>query len=154
LAQSGFSGDNGVETVLGEVYADRPTRGLETADAQIALLANMAGRDQLSFLMSALESLEEAGPTLLRVADAWADGDVESIETELLAGMRRDYPDVFDAVFTDRNRAWADIIDAELKGSGTDFIAVGAGHLVGEDSVQDFLEGKGYTVRRIDLSDD
>ncbi|MGB6317633.1 MAG: TraB/GumN family protein, partial [Litorimonas sp.] len=42
LAQSGFSGDNGVETVLGEVYADRPTRGLETADAQIALLANMA----------------------------------------------------------------------------------------------------------------
>jgi hypothetical protein len=32
---------------------------------------------------------------------------------------------------------------------GTVFLAVGAGHLVGEDSVQRYLERRGYKVRRV-----
>lgn len=153
LAQSGFSPDAGVEKALDDDYGDRPRRGLESADFQIAMLASLGGEDQIGFLMSALDGLEDAGPTLLRVADGWAQGDVDVIETELLAEMRRDYPEVFQAVFTDRNANWADIIVEELSGSGTDFIAVGAGHLVGEGSVQHMLAERGYSVRRISLAD-
>jgi len=36
-----------------------------------------------------------------------------------------------------------------MKGSGTDFIAVGAGHLVGEDGVPAMLKARGYDVKRL-----
>lgn len=65
--------------------------------------------------------------------------------------MQRDYPEIFDLIFTQRNANWADIIEAEMAGSGTDFIAVGAGHLIGNKSVQTILEARGYTINRIDL---
>jgi uncharacterized protein YbaP (TraB family) len=35
-----------------------------------------------------------------------------------------------------------------LKGAGTHFIAVGAGHLVGPDSVQERLKLRGITTER------
>ena len=45
-----------------------------------------------------------------------------------------------------RNTNWADQIQTELEGSGTVFIAVGAGHLAGDDSVQNILERRGVEV--------
>jgi uncharacterized protein YbaP (TraB family) len=36
-----------------------------------------------------------------------------------------------------------------LKGKGTIFIAVGAGHLIGEDSVQAMLKAKGIESVRV-----
>jgi uncharacterized protein YbaP (TraB family) len=54
-----------------------------------------------------------------------------------------------DAVRVQRNRVWADDIQRKLTGSGTSFIAVGAGHLVGRDSVQELLASRGVEVTRL-----
>jgi len=40
-------------------------------------------------------------------------------------------------------------IEIEFKGSGIDFIAVGDGHLVGDDSVPAMLKARGYSVSRL-----
>lgn len=154
LVQAGFNPENGVEKELEDDYADRPRRGLESPAFQVGMLASLEGDDQVGFLMSSLDDLDSIGETLLQVAHAWSKGDVEMIETELLAEMRADYPDIFAAMFTNRNANWAEIIDAEMQGSGRDFIAVGAGHLVGPESVQSMLQARGYTVRRISLIDE
>jgi len=53
------------------------------------------------------------------------------------------------AIFTQRNKNWVDQIEIEMNGSGTDFIAVGAGHLVGEDGVPAMLKARGYDVKRL-----
>lgn len=153
LSQVGFSPENGVEKALEDDYAGRTRRGLESASFQVGMLASLEGDDQVGFLMNSLDQLDSVGETLLQVADAWSQGDVDVIESALLAEMRRDYPDIFAAMFTDRNANWADIIAQEMTGEGTDFIAVGAGHLVGPGSVQSMLTDRGYTVTQIDLSD-
>jgi uncharacterized protein YbaP (TraB family) len=53
-------------------------------------------------------------------------------------GMR-DTPELAKILLTDRNARWAKWIEARLQKPGTVFLAVGAGHLAGADSVQAFL---------------
>ena len=47
------------------------------------------------------------------------------------------------------NQAFAAQIDKLLKGDGTVFVAVGAGHLVGSDGVNAMLQKMGYSVVRL-----
>ena len=66
---------------------------------------------------------------------AWANGDVDGIartfddETMLSPELRK-------ALMADRNARWADWVKARLDKPGTVFVAVGAGHLAGRDSVE------------------
>jgi len=47
-----------------------------------------------------------------------------------------------------RNKAWTEKLVKLLQGEGdaTTFVAVGAAHLAGPDSVQKMLQARGYTV--------
>lgn len=47
-----------------------------------------------------------------------------------------------------RNKDWAQRIATLMQGAGTTFIAVGAGHLSGADSLQALLEARGFKVQR------
>ena len=51
-------------------------------------------------------------------------------------------------LFTNRNAAWARWIQARLARPGTVFLAVGAGHLAGRDSVQAALARARHRARR------
>jgi uncharacterized protein YbaP (TraB family) len=52
-------------------------------------------------------------------------------------------------MFIDRNVRWANWIVQRLKTPGTVFVAVGAGHLSGPDSVQSQLASLGVKSARI-----
>ena len=56
---------------------------------------------------------------------------------------------LYDRLLIDRNSNWVGWIEQRLDEPGTVFIAVGAGHLAGDGSVQDQLEDRGYTVTRV-----
>jgi hypothetical protein len=60
--------------------------------------------------------------------------------------MQSDTPALYEALLVRRNTDWANQIQTMMEGSGTIFIAVGAAHLAGEDSVQEILEDRGLTV--------
>jgi uncharacterized protein YbaP (TraB family) len=60
-----------------------------------------------------------------------------------------DDPVLHKRLLTDRNARWAQWIDGRLKQPGTVFVAVGAGHLAGSDSVQRQLRKRGIKVRRV-----
>lgn len=153
LAAAGISGERGVEAVLSDVFGDRPVRKLETAADQIRVLSSFDAKTEIDFLMSAVETAGTAGERLLEITKDWAAGDLDGMEAELIDELRAEFPAVYAAMFTVRNQNWTEILDAELKGEGVDFVAVGAGHLIGDDSVPNMLEAKGYKVERVSLSD-
>jgi uncharacterized protein YbaP (TraB family) len=62
--------------------------------------------------------------------------------------MRQGAPELFDAIIKRRNDNWVKQIETLMKSSGTQFIAVGAAHLVGKDSLPDQLARRGYKVQR------
>jgi uncharacterized protein YbaP (TraB family) len=148
LAKAGYDPASGVEMILKAraEAAGKPVTGFETIDEQIRILAGFPEADQLAFLRSTLEDFETATVDLDRLVESWAAGDVEAIEAVGVQPMRESGEELYQALLVRRNTNWADQIQTELAGSGTVFIAVGAAHLAGDDSVQEILERRGVDV--------
>ena len=126
------------------------TAYLDSPLEQFALSADADPDVQLATLRSTLERYNRIADELRAIAGEWVEGDVDTLETRLsesITGAARQ------TLMTDRNARWADTLSAWMDGSGpasssVGFAAVGVGHLVGEDSLPDMLEARGYTVRR------
>jgi uncharacterized protein YbaP (TraB family) len=59
-------------------------------------------------------------------------------------------PEVAKKLLADRNARWAAWIDTRLEKPGIVFVAVGAGHLAGKDSVQSYLAERKIKATRIE----
>lgn len=151
LQKEGFSEESGAEaTILARASAegDRIAH-LESAEYQVRALASLDEAEILADFDSSLDQFDEFKSYAKRVVSAWKKGDAEMLEKETLAPMREAAPLAFRTLITDRNRNWTVEIERMLAGDEDYFIAVGAGHLIGEDSVVDMLEERGYEVRRV-----
>jgi uncharacterized protein YbaP (TraB family) len=125
----------------------KPTGALETPEFQLGIFDGMTEEAQVSFLMEAATGIDDTKPTLDRMVAEWAKGDADQLAAIMNEGMTD--PAVADALLYSRNRNWADWINTRLDTPGSVFIAVGAGHLAGGNSVQDYLAQKGITVTRV-----
>lgn len=150
LMKAGYDPNSGVEMVLKPraVAAGKTIRGLETLDKQIKVLATLPEDIQLEFLRATLSEFDEAATQLDQMVSAWATGDVEALNRVAVVEMKTEAPHIYDALLVRRNTDWADQIQTILAGSGTGFIAVGAAHLTGEDSVQAILAKRGVVAER------
>lgn len=150
LVKAGYDPQSGVELALKAraLAAGKPVHGLETVDEQVRILAGLPEDAQLAFLRSTLDSYEDATVDLDRLVEAWSLGDVRTVERYGVSDMRRESEVIYRALLADRNANWAGQIQRMLDGQGTVFIAVGAAHLAGNDSVQRLLERRGVRVVR------
>ena len=83
------------------------------------------------------------------LSTAWERGDVDTLERLVVEETRQQYPDVYRVLFAERNNAWMDVLMRELDGSGVDFVAVGAGHMLGPDGLIEQFRARGLTVERV-----
>ncbi|MFA4900263.1 MAG: TraB/GumN family protein [Brevundimonas sp.] len=148
LIKAGYDPKSGVELVLKAraEAAGKPIHGFETIDKQVGILAGMPDDVQLVFLRETLKDYENAAKKLDEMVEAWARGDVATLDRVTITEMKEASPALYQAVLVDRNTDWANQIQTLLEGSGTAFIAVGAAHLTGDDSVQAILQKRGVTV--------
>lgn len=148
LIKAGYDPKSGVELVLKAraEAAGKPIHGFETIDKQIGILAGLPDDVQLVFLRETLKDYENAATKLDEMVEAWARGDVATLDRVTITEMKEASPALYQSVLVDRNTDWANQIQTLLEGSGTAFIAVGAAHLTGDDSVQAILQKRGVTV--------
>jgi uncharacterized protein YbaP (TraB family) len=59
-----------------------------------------------------------------------------------------DHPAIRDRLLIQRNKNWTSQIEALMKENKNVLVIVGAGHLVGPDSVVDLLKKKGLSVKQ------
>lgn len=148
--KAGYDPRSGVETVLtGMAKAGGwPVAGLETPEQQIRYLAEMSPQTQVNFLSSTLDDMDTAAAQLDAMVAAWQAGDAAGLEKIFVTEMKDDYPELYEALLVRRNQAWAQVLAQKLTGSGVVFVAVGAGHTVGPDSVQAQLAKLGIKAER------
>ncbi len=135
---------NGVERVLARRFAGRPQRAFETAGSQLALFDGLAEPDQRRLLALAITDRTGYARTLA----AWSTGDLAAMarsNDRLFTGA----PAMQVALLTGRNARWSRWIAGRMRAPGKLLVAVGAGHLVGRQSVVAMLRRSGLMVRRI-----
>jgi hypothetical protein len=150
LLKAGYDPKLGVDGLIAAAARTegKTVRGFETTEQQLRFFADLPPEAEKQMLLSALEDVEGGPAVIDRMSAAWSRGDLRALETELVDDMRKETPAFYKVLLADRNAAWARIIAERLKGSGVSFVAVGAAHLVGPDSVQAELAELGVTAAR------
>lgn len=150
VLEAGYDPNSGVEFVLKPEFtkANKPVKGFETAEQQIHYFADLPDKAQIDFLSSELDDADTAVDKFKQLVAAWYAGDVAKLDELNNADFRGKYPDLFQILVVKRNQNFTTQIQEMLKGDGVNFVAVGAGHLVGKDGVPAMLEKLGYKVTR------
>lgn len=147
---TGLSVVHGADAVLRRVAegAGKPVAGLEKFEDQLGALARIPAAPPPALAVAAPSLASPAPVTLDDLLAAWKQGDMSAFST-MLSGFEAKAPVAYRMLITDRNARWGEWIVERLDRPGTVFVAVGAGHLAGKDSVQQWLAAKGFAARRI-----
>lgn len=146
----GLKGDAGVEAVLRNTFTSegKPIDELETNVQQLSFFDKLPEAAQRQLLDGAIDASEEMKKDFRGMLAAWSRGDVEGIARTFNRDLAAS-PDLQEALLKRRNANWSKWIEQRMTEPGAVFIAVGAGHLAGRDSVIELLKHDGYSVRRV-----
>jgi uncharacterized protein YbaP (TraB family) len=139
--------------------AGKEAGGIETFDEQMSVIDGFSKDDQIVMLRATLDDMErarkEGRSPLKEMQIAYLGGDLEKLDKTLNEWMTGLDPKLLarfmDALLTKRNQVMAERIAAKLKAAPgkSQFFAVGAGHLVGDQGVLKLLEKQGLRLTRV-----
>jgi len=152
----GMQVGNGADMVLRHLAEaeGKPVEGLETLQLQLDMFNKMpappaaAPRVQAAH-PAAMNAMQDLSKAMAEMQSAWKRGD-QSVFVRMLDQLKEASPETYRMMFTERNDRWADWIRARMQTPGTVFVAVGAGHLAGKDSLLVHLAERGIPSHRID----
>jgi len=132
--------------------AGKPVGALESFEFQIKMFSSLRTPAQphrrgVAHVQRAA-TMKALSIALAQLQDAWVRGDIATF-VPMLDQMRAQSPQAYRTMFIERNGRWADWIAERMERPGTVFVAVGAGHLAGPDSVQNQLAMIGVASTRV-----
>jgi uncharacterized protein YbaP (TraB family) len=153
ITNAGYEVNSGVERKLAPsaTAAGKEIRKLESIREQLLVFADLPESVQIRFLMDGVKEIDKESTILDDMVHAWAVGDVVRLDKIMIEEDLAENPEIYDALLVNRNRNWVkkigELIETE---QGAYFIAVGAAHLTGKDSVVAMLTSKGYEIERLE----
>ena len=146
----GVEGEQGVEAVLRKSFAasGKAVDQLETNQEQLSFFDRLPESAQRQLLEGAIENPQAMRTQFDGMLKSWLAGDVDDIGKTFNHDLQSS-PELKAALLTRRNFNWSQWIERRMKQPGTVMVAVGAGHLAGEESVQRYLQSRGYKVKRL-----
>lgn len=154
LEELGYRQDIGVEKTLETAARNsgKTVMGLETVEQQLGFFDQLPPRVQVAYLATTVDELPKAEKEFAALMRHWLRGRPDKLAT-LMDDSIRSTPELAKPLLFDRNARWAGWVGQRLDQPGTVFVAVGAGHLAGKDSVIDLLQKRGLAVRRLSMRD-
>ena len=129
---------NGADMVLRRAAdaAGKPVAGLETIESQLSMVMRIPGpaMPRAGAPIVAPATMDDLSAAMAEMQAAWKRGD-QAVFVRMLGELRQSAPGTYRTLFAARNARWADWVAARMDSPGTVFVAVGAGHLAGSDSL-------------------
>ncbi|MFZ3482865.1 TraB/GumN family protein [Sphingomonas sp. 3-13AW] len=150
LVKAGYDPNSGTEQALTAAakQAGKPVTGLETLEQQFGYFDGLSEKSQIAFLADTVKQLPEAEKEIGKMVTQWSEGDTDALAETMNEGLKAT-PEIARILLVDRNVRWANWIADRMAKPGTVFVAVGAGHLAGKDSVQTKLAAHNLKAERI-----
>lgn len=150
VGKAGYDPASGVERQITDAAKRDSKRlgALETMEEQLGFFASLPEAAQIALLKATIEQMPGARVFFDKMVGSWAKGDPAALAAMMNEAMRES-PELAKVLLVDRNERWAKWIDDRLDTPGTVFVAVGAGHLAGKGSVQDYLKARKLKAKRI-----
>ena len=120
-------------------------KGLETMAFQASVFDSIPYEKQAADLLESIDSMEKSSKAFNIMLTAYKNQQLKEIE-KLVNDPEMGMEDNQDLLLNDRNKNWVGQLKIIMKKKPV-FVAVGAGHLVGEQGVISLLKKEGYTLR-------
>ena len=108
------------------------------------------GATKVKVLAASLADLDNAAGAVTEMVTAWRSGDDATLSRLVIDEQLASQPEIYESLMLRRNQNWAPQLDAVMRNeSGVFLVAVGAGHLLGADSVLSQMERLGHPATRV-----
>lgn len=119
--------------------------GLETVEEQIGFIDDIPLEDAAAMLVMSIEEAEDGDEMTDEMVTTYLSGDLDGIQEIIDTYLGDEYAEINQDLLIGRNRDWIPKIE-KLISDRPSFIAVGAGHLPGENGIIKLLRDEGYSV--------
>jgi uncharacterized protein YbaP (TraB family) len=123
----------------------KPVQTFETPAEQLALFMPKDEKLELAEFDVELNDFQAEESSIGAMVDAWGEGNAKEVGRLMNKALEIE-PGARKVLIDDRNKNWIKKLDQMLTGSGTYFVTVGTGHLVGSHGVPALLRKQGYQV--------
>lgn len=149
LTKNGYDTNSGVEEALTSNAKARNMKivGLETPEQQLGFFDNLPEDVQIRFLNFNVDSIDDMADGMENMVAHWANANISALAELMNAGLEEQI--LYDTLLSNRNANWAEWVDKRMDQPGTVFMAVGAGHLAGDASLQAQLAKRGFKIKRV-----
>lgn len=125
---------------------EKPVKGLETIEDQLALFDGIDYQKQLEWLVETVTEADENKALLAQLIAAYKKQDVNALYTLMLE--QDEMEEFAEQLLDQRNENWIPVMSKAMT-SDSNLFAFGAGHLGGEKGVLNLLKKAGYTVEAV-----
>jgi uncharacterized protein YbaP (TraB family) len=135
-------------TIMG-IAAEKeiPLIGLETIEEQLGFFDQVPVESMADMIMESIKDHDKEVENTAKLMELYSKEKVDKL-IPLLQKQSPEFMEFSDVFLYDRNRAWVPKLEKEMTDKSC-FVAVGAGHLFGENGLIDLFEKKGYTLTPI-----
>jgi uncharacterized protein YbaP (TraB family) len=123
--------------------------GLETAEEQMGIFDDFTDEEQAQMVMEAIKDDPKAEELTLKMQQIYSRQNIDSLHL-LIQEEGGTVASKENELLNNRNDRWIPLIEDIIKEKRA-FIAVGAGHLGGENGVLELLRKEGYTITPVKL---
>jgi uncharacterized protein YbaP (TraB family) len=138
---------NGMEMIIMQESNkyDKEIKGLETAEFQASLFDSIPYEKQAKELLNYIDSIDYHKNSTSELVKVYREQDLKKMEA-LTVRTEGGIGEYLDLLVYNRNRRWLEELKTILLEKST-LVAVGAGHLPGENGMINLLRKAGYTVK-------
>ena len=124
-------------------------RYLETAEQQLALLANMGKGVENELIKYTLRDISGIDEVMTDLKNAWRIGDLSELTKLGITPMLELDETIYRQLAVERNNAWMSKLVQLFDNQHKELVLVGALHLAGDDSLLQLLGDQGYQLEQM-----
>ncbi len=149
MQRQGFGVGQGVDSYFYQkaILSGKATQELETTGDVLTHLTMLADVDANVIIKATLRDLHKMDGMLEKSVGYWRSGELEKLDKEMAADMRKETPEIYQQLLVARNQAWLPKIEQMLTTPDVELVLVGSLHLSSKDGLLAQLKQRGYNIK-------